>query len=109
VLAAHGDSVLIQVRIKEKNQQYHTAEHFVYNTGARTAEPPRPPSLCLLPPYYEQTYFSGSNLVPQELFDGCTGLLRRGEDELVAAELMTAGRSAMTRRGWPSSTCSVLE
>jgi hypothetical protein len=60
--------------------------------------------LCLLPPYYEQTYFSGSDLVPRELFDGCTSLLRRGEDELSGPP----GRSAMTRRGWPSSTCSVL-
>jgi hypothetical protein len=91
VLAAHGDSVLIQVRIREKNQQYATFEHFVYNAGgAHAAESPRPPSLWLLPPYYQQrTYSSGSDLVTRELFDGHTGLLRCGEEdeEVVVAEL----------------------
>ncbi|CAL5077898.1 unnamed protein product [Urochloa decumbens] len=76
VLAAHGDSVLIQVRIREKDQQYHTCEHFVYNAGDHAADPPRPPSLWLLPPYYEL------------LFDSSTGLLRRGEDDFVVAEVM---------------------
>ncbi|CAL5077899.1 unnamed protein product [Urochloa decumbens] len=70
VLAAHGDSVLIQVRIQD------TYEHFVYNAGDHAADPPRPPSLWLLPP------------ARRELFDGCTGLLRHGEDDLAVAELM---------------------
>ncbi|CAL5077900.1 unnamed protein product [Urochloa decumbens] len=88
VLAAHGDSVLIQVRLQD------TYEHFVYNAGDHAADPPRPPSLWLLPPYYEQRYLSGSDqLVPRELFDGRTGLLRRGEDDLAVAELRGPGLS----------------
>ncbi|CAO1939372.1 unnamed protein product [Urochloa humidicola] len=68
VLAAHGDSILIQVRIREKGQQYHTHEHLVYNA--------RPPSLWLLPP------------VGRELFYGCTGLVRRGRNDFVVAEVI---------------------
>ncbi|CAL5091828.1 unnamed protein product [Urochloa decumbens] len=70
VLAAHGDSVLIQVRIQD------TYEHFVYNAGDHAADPPRPPSLWLLPPF------------PRGLIDGRTGLLRRGEDDFVVAEVI---------------------
>ncbi|CAL5091832.1 unnamed protein product [Urochloa decumbens] len=87
VLAAHGDSVLIQVCIREKDQRYHTFEHFVYNAGDHAADPPRPPSLWLLPPYYEYKYSSGSNLVPRELCDAGTGLLRRGDDDFAVAEI----------------------
>jgi hypothetical protein len=86
VLAVHGDSVLIQVCIEEKYQEF-LAEHFVYNADATAAEPPQPPSLWLLPPYYEKTYFSGSDLVPRVLSDDATGLLCRGGDEFVVAEL----------------------
>ncbi|CAL5091829.1 unnamed protein product [Urochloa decumbens] len=75
VLAAHGDSVLIQVRIQD------TYEHFVYNAGDHAADPPRPPSLLLLPP------------AGRELFDCCTGLLRRGEDDLAVADLRGPGLS----------------
>jgi hypothetical protein len=90
VLTAHGDSVLIQVCIEEEHQLDYTAEHFVYNAGAPAAEPPRPPSLLLLPPYYEERYIYFADLfeiVPRELSAKSTGLLRRGEDELVVAEL----------------------
>ncbi|CAL5091831.1 unnamed protein product [Urochloa decumbens] len=70
VLAAHGDSVLIQVRIQD------TYEHFVYNAGDHAADPPRPPSLWLLPPF------------PRGLIDGSTGLLRRGESDFMVAEVI---------------------
>ncbi|CAN6181008.1 unnamed protein product [Urochloa humidicola] len=79
VLAAHGDSVLIQVRIKEKDQGDYRTEHFVYNAARRL------PSLWLLPPVYQ--YWSHSDLVPRELSDDCTGLLRCGEDDFVVAEI----------------------
>ncbi|CAN6374376.1 unnamed protein product [Urochloa humidicola] len=48
VLAAHGDSVLIYIYFS-KGYRYNnkTANYFVYNAGA--IEPPRPPSLSLLP------------------------------------------------------------
>ncbi|CAN6170671.1 unnamed protein product [Urochloa humidicola] len=79
VLAAHDDSVLIQVRIIEKDQERYTTEHFVYNAARRL------PSLWLLPPVYQ--YWSGSDLVSRELRHDCTGLVRRGEDDFVVAEI----------------------
>ncbi|KAJ1274667.1 hypothetical protein BS78_05G079200 [Paspalum vaginatum] len=79
VVAAHGDSVLIVVRIDEGSEQYDVAaDHFVYNAGAAAAVPPRPPSLSLLPPMDQCRLWMGS-----------TGLLRRGEDEIVVAALTT--------------------
>jgi hypothetical protein len=90
VVAAHGDSLLIRVGFKEKqHQQGYTTDYFVYNAGdAAATDPPRPPSLSLLPPCYEEAEpekrVRGRRLGPDAL-----GLLRRGEDELVVAELRT--------------------
>ncbi|TVU03785.1 hypothetical protein EJB05_50662, partial [Eragrostis curvula] len=65
VIAAHGDSVLIMVA-REKQHDY-----FIYNAGTTGSQ--QPPSLSLLPPC--RRYLSKDS----------TGLLRRGEDELVVA------------------------
>jgi hypothetical protein len=58
VVAAHGDSVLIEV------PHGHTIDHFVYSAGAAAADPPRLPSMSLLPPFR---------------LGRPTGLVRRGE------------------------------
>ncbi|KAK3118152.1 hypothetical protein QOZ80_9BG0694980 [Eleusine coracana subsp. coracana] len=89
VMAAHRDSILISVDLKEHD----TTDHFVYSAGDATADPPRSPSLLLLPPFYppeelkkRQLWRSGGPR-PRPLYNDSTGLLRRGEDEIVVAEL----------------------
>jgi hypothetical protein len=84
VLAAHGDSVLIVVSIEDEHD--YTTDYFVYNAGAAAADPPRLPSLSLLPPFHL-------------VYHG-TGLVRRGEDELVVAQLQTVS-SARSEPGTP--------
>ncbi|RCV37397.1 hypothetical protein SETIT_8G059300v2 [Setaria italica] len=74
VLAAHGDSVLIKVPWL----QGRGTDHFIYNAGDTAAATPRPPSLLLLFPIPPGCY---------QLDPDRTGLLRRGEDEFVVAEL----------------------
>ncbi|TVU03787.1 hypothetical protein EJB05_50664, partial [Eragrostis curvula] len=70
VIAAHGDSVLIRI-VREERYNY-----FVYNVGTTDdAGSPQPPSLSLLPP------------CSRYLAKDKTGILRRGEDELVVARL----------------------
>ncbi|KAL6626945.1 hypothetical protein ACP70R_030671 [Stipagrostis hirtigluma subsp. patula] len=91
VLAAHGDSVLIQTAYGYGSPE--GIDHFVYNAGAAAAGTPRPPSLSLLPPYYS----AGEQMGPYSSCPGAplkhilnhdsAGLLRRGEDEFVVAEL----------------------
>nr|CAB3467569.1 unnamed protein product [Digitaria exilis] len=71
VIAAHGDSVLIKVSREGGSDK--TKDYFVYNAGTAATGSPRPPSLSLLPPY------SGY------LRNDWTGILRRGEDDLVVA------------------------
>ncbi|CAL4994946.1 unnamed protein product [Urochloa decumbens] len=97
IVAAHGDSILIKVFI-EGRMRGETTDIFVYNAGAAAADPPRPPSLSLLPPCYH-TFGNGW---PPKLYIGmppigmsqhqephhATGMLRRGEDEIAVVELM---------------------
>nr|TKV99707.1 hypothetical protein SEVIR_8G061050v2 [Setaria viridis] len=89
VVAAHGDSVLIKVSSLGR-----VTDHFIYNAFDAAAVTPRPPALLLLPVCYLDR-------------DG-TGLLRRGEDEFVVAELrigydnttrMAAGELRLLRSG----------
>ncbi|GJN28569.1 hypothetical protein PR202_gb16768 [Eleusine coracana subsp. coracana] len=76
VVAAHGDSVLIQVVLDVQEQRLQQiTDYFAYNAGDAAGNPTRPPSLLLLPP------------VNNNLFRQATGLLHRDEDELVVAEL----------------------
>ncbi|KAJ1256507.1 hypothetical protein BS78_K012200 [Paspalum vaginatum] len=80
IVAAHGDSVLIYLSFKE-------------SAAAASAEPPRPPTLSLLQPYYltkqemERSRSYGPGPVQRYLCDESTGLLRRGDDEIAVAEL----------------------
>ncbi|CAL4994944.1 unnamed protein product [Urochloa decumbens] len=92
VIAAHGDSVLIQVIVIQDSREYEdaTTDYFVYNAGDAAAKPPLPPSLSLLPPYYATDNYS-DRPYNRKLCISATDLIRRGEDEIVVAELtMTA-------------------
>ncbi|KAF8701803.1 hypothetical protein HU200_033121 [Digitaria exilis] len=74
IIAAHGDSMLVKVT----RESYYKVrpDYFVYNAGNAAANSSqRPPSLLLLPPGYHY------------LDKDSTGLLRRGEDDLVVANL----------------------
>ena len=87
VLAAHGDSVVVQVAgIKNRGAFSVTksTDHFVYSAGDAAADPPRPPSLSLLAPHsitYEEEKRRprGCHYLDSE----STGLLRRGEDDFL--------------------------
>ncbi|TVT97292.1 hypothetical protein EJB05_57468, partial [Eragrostis curvula] len=89
VVAAHGDSVLILVEAGDNDDRI--SDLFVYNAG----DAPRPPSLSLLPPCFlteeekemRPMFRSRAGPVHRFLDLSATGLLRRGEDEIVVAEL----------------------
>ncbi|KXG20480.1 hypothetical protein SORBI_3010G206700 [Sorghum bicolor] len=86
VLAAHGDSVVVQVAGIDDE----STDHFVYNAGDAAAEPPRPPSLSLLAPHsitYEDKEEKRRPCWCHYLDAESTGLLRRGEDDFLVAEL----------------------
>ncbi|CAO2141029.1 unnamed protein product [Urochloa humidicola] len=92
VVAAHGDSVLVQATIVIENPSGNrletTTDLFVYSAGDAAAVPPRPPSLSLLPPYYiaDKNYYS-DRPKSRGLSSVHTGIVRRGKDEIVVAEL----------------------
>ncbi|TVT99927.1 hypothetical protein EJB05_54668, partial [Eragrostis curvula] len=96
VMATHGDSVLFQISVEEGRFDDHTVDHLVYNAGVTAGPNPRPPSVSLIPPYYlsdeevEKTYrYSTTPRRPvhRRLEVGATGILRRGEEDFVVAEL----------------------
>ncbi|TVU00910.1 hypothetical protein EJB05_53641, partial [Eragrostis curvula] len=91
ILAAHGDSMLIDVTTKEE-WKGEKEDYFIYSAGDAAADPPRPPSLLLLPPLplteeqIENNYLRQSQ--QRFLYRDDTGLLLRGEDdELLVAQL----------------------
>ncbi|TVU26641.1 hypothetical protein EJB05_29195, partial [Eragrostis curvula] len=87
ILAAHGDSVLIDVTVKE-DWKGEKADYFVYSAGDAAADPPRPPSLLLLPPLPLTEEQDREQRQQRFLYRDDTGLLRRGEDdELLVAQL----------------------
>ncbi|KAL6658425.1 hypothetical protein ACP70R_004011 [Stipagrostis hirtigluma subsp. patula] len=94
----------VLIRISYEQGYGDEGDYFVYNAGAAAADPPRPPSLLLLPPYYVprkqlDLYSSGpGDLVQHDLDDNSTGLLRRGEDELVVAELTVVANKDTPRQ-----------
>lgn len=106
IIAAHKDSLLIQVQIKGgyfgRRGRRGLLDHFVYNAGAAA----RPPSLSLLPPYYptDGEQIRWSPRLPTDytnryrLQPEATGILRRrGEDdEVVVAELQMVAASEYT-------------
>ncbi|CAL4994947.1 unnamed protein product [Urochloa decumbens] len=98
VIAAHGDSVLVQVTVIEDpkgNTPDYTTDHFVYSAGYAAADPLWPPSLSLLPPYYvasdDQMSYSGCPQSSRGLSSIAIGIIHRGkDDELVVAVLTMA-------------------
>jgi hypothetical protein len=80
VVAAHGDSVLLSMSVRNMQQQYrtHTTDHFVYRSGDGTD---RLPSLSLLPPCYLDERGNHGRTMKRRR----TGILRRGDGEFVVA------------------------
>ncbi|CAO2141032.1 unnamed protein product [Urochloa humidicola] len=100
IIAAHRDSLLIQVCIEE-SMCGHTLDHFVYSAGDAAVDPPRPPSLWLLPPYNptdeEEIRWSSCVDMSRDLEPKATGILRCGQDdEVVVAELQMVAESMIT-------------
>ncbi|KAL6595684.1 hypothetical protein ACP70R_048024 [Stipagrostis hirtigluma subsp. patula] len=71
IIAAHGDSVLFEMNHKLRRSSTVTSDYFVYRAGVA-----RPPSLSLLPEFHCGT-----------LNKWKTGILRRGDDELLVVQL----------------------
>jgi hypothetical protein len=94
VIAAHGDSVFVDVRWDSSRFTF-TCDSFVYSAGSGATRP-RPPALTQLPACdvfteEERLYCLGRSRLCHEN----TGLLRRGEDDLVVAQLeLTPSRDA---------------
>ncbi|OEL16598.1 hypothetical protein BAE44_0022383 [Dichanthelium oligosanthes] len=89
VVAAHGDSVLLEMRHRHSRSGSED-NHFLYRAGAARA---RPPSLDLLP---ARDFLTKSEqvLAPYihppirpSLHSGNTGLLRRGDDDALLVQL----------------------
>ncbi|CAN6374374.1 unnamed protein product [Urochloa humidicola] len=119
ILAAHRDSLLIQARDRGTDTRRATVDHFVYNAGNAAADPPRLPSLSLLPPSYpadqegirwsscswddmsrDLEYFADEEEIRWSFWDigryldrKATGMLRHGKDEVVVAELQMVAAS----------------
>nr|CAB3489271.1 unnamed protein product [Digitaria exilis] len=103
VLAVHGDSVLISISVRSQGDHGdRSLDHFVYGAGAASGESPKPPTLYRLPTYYHteqklKNSVHGRNQglpVQHRLQNHGTGVLRRGEDEFVVAELKMIRRVA---------------
>ena len=86
VIAAHGDSIVLRMMPRRRTfvdgrEVPPTFDHFVYRAGTGT----RPPSLTLVP----GLSFPRKYGRPRFLLDEDTGVLRRGEDDLLVAQLDT--------------------
>ncbi|KQK21027.1 hypothetical protein BRADI_1g58252v3 [Brachypodium distachyon] len=99
VIAAHGDSVLVQIQTEDYTtvifDERCTVDYFVYSAGDA---PARPPSLSRLPPCYLTKQEEGRRR-PRERFMGLPGmtLLRRQEDD----ETVVAALDARTKEEGP--------
>lgn len=89
VVATHGDSLLLQVYHFNNALQQQEMDYFVYNAGTAGTNSPQPPSLSLLPQCPSTDRDEGCKR-PRWLEGRHTGILRRGEDEVIVAELNPA-------------------
>ncbi|KAE8820353.1 hypothetical protein D1007_01786 [Hordeum vulgare] len=95
IIAAHEDSVLIHIDtrtpVRDRFDHYEgdSSDYFVYNAGTAGADPSRPPSLSLLPPCHltPQTQYDGQPKPKRVMPVETTALLRRGDDDLLVAQL----------------------
>ncbi|KAG0528985.1 hypothetical protein BDA96_05G059100 [Sorghum bicolor] len=83
-ITAHGDSILLRMtrRRRDGRRMSPTFDHFMYRAGTGT----RPPSLTLLPELSFPRKYADQ---PRLLFNEDTGVLRRGENDLLVAQLDT--------------------
>jgi hypothetical protein len=91
IIAAHGDSVLIEIKTSTPGLSWSiderdSSDYFVYNAGDAAADPSRPRSLSLLPPWHE-----GSPKRKRYMPAESTALLRRGDEDLLVAQLTLWG------------------
>ncbi|VAH98446.1 unnamed protein product [Triticum turgidum subsp. durum] len=90
IIAAHADSVLIEIETSRPGRfdthKRDSLDYFVYNAGDAAADPSRPPSLSLLPPYHKGSP-RWKRLMPVET----NALLRRGDEDLLVARLTLDG------------------
>ncbi|TVT96817.1 hypothetical protein EJB05_57956, partial [Eragrostis curvula] len=90
VIATHDDCILFDVIVHERHGNFgcgnvHEVDYFLYE-----AEASRPPSLSLLPACYFPNLYDDRRDLPAKargMDKDSTGLLRRGEDGLLVAEL----------------------
>ncbi|KAF7106409.1 hypothetical protein CFC21_107143 [Triticum aestivum] len=93
IIAAHGDSVLMEIKTSRRRRglswsidERDSSDYFVYNAGDAAADPLRPPSLSLLPPWRVGAP-GRKRCMPAE----STALLRRGDEDLLVAQLTLWG------------------
>ena len=72
-VAAHGDSVLVNVetRIDNWNHDDEASDYFLYREGDAAADPFRPPSLSLLPPCYRYMHSGWTAILRRVAALGC--------------------------------------
>uniref|UniRef100_A0A0E0MD04 DUF1618 domain-containing protein n=1 Tax=Oryza punctata TaxID=4537 RepID=A0A0E0MD04_ORYPU len=95
ITAAHGDSVLIKMEYYDEHTTDDALDYFVYNASDGDTDPSHPRSLMLLPHNYVDATEQDE---PNPNMDvRATGILRRGDDELVVAELITKGSNMLPK------------
>ncbi|CAL4995026.1 unnamed protein product [Urochloa decumbens] len=99
VVAAHGDSFLLWMKCEPKSKAM-GSDHFIYRSGNEATA--RPPSLSLIPPRNIPTrHDEGMDIRDpycRPLFYHDTSVLRRGDEELLLAQLEVM-RGYSERRG----------
>ncbi|CAM0878265.1 unnamed protein product [Alopecurus aequalis] len=90
VIAAHGDSVLVNIETtsyRGERKDVFASDYFIYCAGDAATKPSLPPSLSLLPPCYltkqEERKPKATRYMPYE----GTAILRRGHDDVLVAAL----------------------
>ncbi|CAL4995036.1 unnamed protein product [Urochloa decumbens] len=107
VVLAHDDSVLVNIGFGHETQRGYTDDYFVYSAGAAAADPPRPPSLSLLPKCYRTEHEPVERMLYQ--YHNSIGLLRYGDDhDFVVAALEIVSSDEYDELGQPTWTAPEL-